>query len=285
MGDSKGGSDGADDPDARDARLQAIIAEACLGATSATELRGNLAAFLDRHGIDPADRAAILAAPPRLGLYRRLVRNNLEGVTRTMLPRTRARLNDLTGRFDADFAAFLATEAPRTHHLRDVPGEFLDWVRPRWEADAAVPAYLGDLARHELVAFRIGAAPAHAAPPVGEVVLDRPLRFAAVRHLGRYEHAVHLLPEDEADRTVPEARPVALLAYRDAEHAVRFLDLSPLAAAILERLFAGETLSAALGPACAAHGYTLDDAILADIARLLADLGARGLLLGSSPPS
>jgi len=82
---------------------------------------------------------------------------------------------------------------------------------------------------------------------------------------------------------VPEARAVTLLVYRDDAHAARFLELSPLAGAIATHLIAGEPLGAALGAACAETGHTLDDAILADTARLLADLGDRGVLLGARP--
>ncbi|HSO39582.1 MAG TPA: hypothetical protein VLT33_43950 [Labilithrix sp.] len=91
----------------------------------------------------------------------------------------------------------------------------------------------------------------------------------------------------DADREVdelaaiPEQRAASLLVYRDAEHKTRFLDLSPLAAEILERLFAGTALAAAMTEACAASGQPLDNAVLAGAATLLADLGERGVLLGA----
>ena len=145
-----------------------------------------------------------------------------------------------------------------------------------------LPAYAADLAAHELVEFAVAAAPVPAAPPpLADVAIDRALVFADAKRLVRYAFAVHLLPPDEDDRSEPIARPTSLLAYRDAAHAVRFLDLTPLAAAILERLFAGDTLGAALAGACSAEAVKLDDAILADSARLLADLAERGVLLGA----
>ncbi len=266
-----------------DAKLHEMIANACLHSTSESELTANLRAYLERHALDPDDVAAILAAPPRLGLYRRLIRNNLVGVTSQMMPRARARLNAIAGgAFDASFNAFLESVAPRTHYLRDVPGEFLAWALPHWRARSDIPAYAGDLAEHELVEFAIAAAPTpRATGALAEVTLDRPLGFADARRLARYAYAVHELPTALDDRTEPEKRAVSILVYRDTNHRVRFLDLSPLAATILERLFAKDTLAAALGPASAAHGLALDDTLLADIARLLADLGERGILLGA----
>ncbi len=270
--------------DASEAEIQRMIADACLAAGSEEEFTRDLRGYLERRGVPGADVEAIVAAPPRLALYRRLVRNNVLGVTHRMMPRTRARLNDAADAFDASFAAFLEERAPRTHYLRDVPAEFLAWATPRWRARGDVPAYAADLAAHELVEFEICAAPVPAdPPPLVDVALDRALVFTEAKRVMRYAHAVHLLPAGTGDRTAPTTREVTLLVYRDDTHAARFLELSPLAGAIVERLIAGEPLGAALGAACAALGYTLDDAILADTARLLADLGERGVLLGARP--
>lgn len=276
--------------DVGEAEIQRMIAEACLGVGSEEELTRDLRGFLERRGVPAADVEAILAAPPRLALYRRLVRTNVIGVTHRMMPRTRARLNaaketpDAPDAFDASFAEFLDERAPRTHYLRDVPAEFLAWAAPRWRARPSLPTYAADLAAHELVEFEICAAPVAAAPPpLVEVALDRALVFADAKRVMRYAHAVHLLPADPEDRSAPDARAVTLLVYRDDAHAARFLELSPLAGAIVERLIGGEALGAALGAACAALGHTLDDAILADTARLLADLGERAVLLGARP--
>jgi hypothetical protein len=266
-----------------EAKVHEMIADACLRARSAEELTTNLRDFLEKHDLDPEDVAAILEAPPRLPLYRRLIRNNLEGVTFKMMPRTRARLNALAnGAFDASFTAFLDEEAPRTHYLRDVPAEFLAWVTPRWKARADLPRYAADLAAHELVEFAIAAAHVPPEPPpLAEVTLDRALVFAEAVRLMRYDFAVHALAAEADDTREPEARRTTLLVYRDAEHAVRFLDLSPLAASIVERLLAGETLGAALPPACAEHKAAVSEAVLTDVARILADLGERGVLLGA----
>jgi hypothetical protein len=269
-----------------DERIHRVIADACFGVGSEAEFRRDLRAWLEAAGVPKEDVDAICAAPPRLSLYRRLVRNNLVGVTQRMMPRTRARLNDVAGgAFDATFDAFLEARAPRTHYLRDVPTEFLAWAAPVWRARKDVPSYAADLAAHEVVEFEVCAAPApRDPPPLAEVALERALVFAEPRRLMRYAHAVHELPEGTDDRTAPEARAVTLLVYRDDRHAARFLELSPLAASILEQLFAGDALGAAVSAACDAHGEAMDPSVLEGAARLLADLGERGVLLGAKPP-
>jgi hypothetical protein len=260
--------------------VQRMIANACFGVGAEREFTGDLRAFLVGQGLPSADVDAICAAPPRLALYRRLVRNNLVGVTERMMPRTRARLGAL---FEETFDAFLEARGPRTHYLRDVPAEFLAWATARWHGQPEVPAYVRDLAAHELVEFEIGATPSSPLPELAEIALDRALVFADAKRLMRYAHAVHLLPAAVDDRTAPEARDVTLLVYRDAAHCARFLELSPLAAAIIERLFDGEVLGQAVASACASEGHPVSEAILADSATLLADLADRGVLRGAKP--
>src|ERR1019366_8617498 len=164
----------------------------------------------------PADDIeAILAAPPRLGVYRSLVRNGLSSVVLRMLPRTRARMHAACeGRFDADLASFVDQVGPRTHYLRDVPAEFLAWADPRWRADARVPAYLPDLAAYELAHFAVAAsAPAAPTPQLVEVALARPLAFLESTRLLQHAWAVHELSDDLG--VDPSRRDVHLLAYRD----------------------------------------------------------------------
>lgn len=268
--------------DSRVARLHAAIADACFG-DSAAAIAGDLRAYLERHGVDAEDVEDLLASPRRLGLYRQLVRHNVVNVVGTMLERTRARLeNHVAGAFDDAVSGFLAEQGPRTPHLRDVPSEFLAWAAPRWRSDARMPPWLADHAELELVDFTIGVAPRPLPPPLlADVTADRALVFADPRIIVHLEWATHLMPSADA-AAVPEKRPVHLLVYRDAQHCTRYLDLTPLAAVILERLFAGRPLARAMVEACESSGHPLDDQVLGGAARLLADLGERGVLLGAS---
>jgi hypothetical protein len=261
--------------------LARALAEACFGEDAGEALARDPRAFLEKHGVAPEDVDAALASAPRLAVYRSLVRNGLSGVVLRALPRTRARMNALCAeRFDRDFARFVAEVGPRTHYLRDVPHELVAWAAPAWRGDAAVPSYLPELAEHELAGFVIAAADAPRADPaaLAEVTLDRAIAFAEPIRLLRYAWAVHELPDDEEAREPPARRDVHLLAYRDAEHRVRWLELTPLAARILGRLETGEALGAAIAGASNELGTNVpSDAV----ARLLADLGQRGVILGA----
>ncbi len=110
------------------------------------------------------------------------------------------------------------------------------------------------------------------------------MRFDASTRLCRYDHAVHRLDAALDARDVPAAEPTALLAYRDAEHDVRFLELTQLAAAILERLLAGALLGAAVVGACEALAHPVDPAVTGSTAALLEDLVERGVVSPGGAP-
>jgi hypothetical protein len=248
----------------------------------------DLAGFLARRGVAQVDIDAILVAPRRLAVYRSLVRNGLSSVVLDLLPKTRTLLNGADGnggRFDADLASFVVERGPRTHYLRDVPFEFFGWTAPRWRADSSVPPYVCDVASHELTQFEVSCAAALPAVAGGggtadvvDVALDRPVVFDASARVVRYAFAVHELEGTPTE--APESRDVRLLGYRGADHLVRWLELTPLAHAILERLMAGQPLGPAVERACAESGAAAT-LVGPEVARLLADLGDRGVLLGA----
>jgi hypothetical protein len=266
-------------------------------------LAGDAVAWLSEGGLAPGDAAQLAAlGPNRLLVYRRHVRRGLDRAIRLEIPRTAARFG---GAFAAWVDRWIDEESPRSRYFRDVAFEMVAWAAPRWARDTNVPAYLGDLARHELIYFEVASAPdaaddggdphtpgpaghdggdPHTPGPAGEIALDRGVCFHASTRLCRYDHAVHRLDAELDARDVPAAEPTALLAYRDAEHDVRFLELTPIAAAILERLLAGELLGPAVVAGCGALAHPVDAAVTGSTAALLGDLLERGVVLGAASP-
>jgi uncharacterized protein len=266
--------------------LQRAMAAACLSAGTDLAIERDLGAFLAGHGVSAEDAEAILRAPRRLAVYRSLVRNGLSTVVLRILPATRARMNAAcAGRFDVDLETFVDLVGPRTHYLRDVPSELFAWAEPRWRGDPQVPAYLSDLARWELARFSITSSePAHGPLAEGDAVTgvtaERSLVFAESIHLTRFGWAVHELSREPDATELPARRDVRLLAYRDGAHAVRWLELTPMAGSLVERLASGNPLGEAVTDACAEHETTADR-VIPDVARLLADLAERGVILGA----
>jgi hypothetical protein len=258
------------------AGLESALAELVLGPSVEPE---ELGALLLRHALEPEERASIEAAPERFLVYRKLVRNTLRNAVALAIPRTMARLGPL---FDEYFERFLAERGPRTHYLRDVTMELLDFVAPLWAKDGRVPPWIHELARHEALEIVIASLGEAVVPrELGPLDAERSLAFIEAARIVRYGFAVHRLPVSEDDRSEPMREPTALFAYRDAEHDVRYLELTPLAAAFVERLLGGESMKAALLGACAGLG-TEPARALPGTAALLSDLSARGALLGQA---
>jgi len=224
--------------------------------------------------------AAVVQGPPgegRIGVYRSLVRRGILGAVRAQMPRVAARLG---ARFEATVDRWIDEALPSSPYLRDAAAELIGWAAPRWAEDPAVPPWMADLGWYEVARFEVAAAAAPGEPSGVPLALDRAVSFGGGARVARYTWAVHRLSEDAADE--PTAEPTALLLYRDGAHEVRFLVLSPLAAAILERLVGGAGLGAAVTEACVALGEPLGEAVLRGTAEVLADLGARGVVLGAA---
>lgn len=240
-----------------------------------------LRALCKKHEVSEVDAAALAESLERLAVYRQLVRGNLREALELSIPRSIARMGSL---FDEYFDRFLSEQGPRTHYLRDVTPELLDFCAPLWERDARVPSYLLELARHEALHIQVSAMPAL---PRGHVAaglsLDQGVRLSEALQLVRYRHAVHELPADATEGAEPTARAVSLLVYRSPEHDVRYLELTPLARGIVERLLAQQSLGAAVQGAAAEEGASLTEAVLAGAAQLLADLAERGVVWGPTP--
>ena len=236
--------------------------------------------WLERQGLDPSDAHYLSRQGlERLLTYRRLVRGNLREALELSMPRVVARLGAI---FDEYFARFLREQGPRSHYLRDVTPEFLEFCVPRWATDARVPAYTIELADHEALQLTLGSLEGRPKGHVeSELDLEAQVEFIDACRIVHYEHAIHELSDDEADHTPPRRESTWLLVYRSPDHEVRYLKLTELAAAILLRLVElKETLRQALVVACAERGTPLGEEVLTQTAALLADLADRGVLLG-----
>lgn len=235
----------------------------------------------------PASTQAPMLAP-RVQVYRQLVNNGLRGVCRRFLPRCAHRRG---AAWNEDLQRWLAGPGPRSSFLRDLPQEFVDFITPHWQQEPGCPPYLSDLARHELIEFAVESVPESSEPvsdqPLG---LSDTLVFSSSACLLEYDYAVHQLAEDTEDERAPAAIHTVLLAYRDLEHEVRFLALSPMAHGLVSRLLGKEALGQAVLAQAAEDAELLDsgqvnDAYLQRVLTLLSDLTERGALRGPALPA
>jgi hypothetical protein len=215
-----------------------------------------------------------------LAIYRRLVRSGLASTVFKLLPRTRARMNrDHDDAFDKAFVAFLDEAGPRTHYMRDVPGELVRWSEEFWRKSNVDSKWI-ELARYEAALFAVESAPDDSEVALADIDLARPLIFSRAMRIENFQHAVHELPENLEDFSDPEKRAVSILIYRDGENDVGELELTPFSARLVDACISGLSLKDALAQSARTEKIELDDPLLVSVAQFLADLGERGVLRG-----
>jgi hypothetical protein len=250
-----------------------------------------------------AFRAVLLAGEPaeadleELGegrsrwlFYRRMVRSRLADLLGDAFERFRAAVGGAA--FAELVDRFLAERPPASHFLRDVPADFLEFLRSRDLATAPrVTGLAMDIARFEAAELEVG----HLASPhpAALVPLDMNLR-AVVTPAMRLLDVEHD-PAVVAGGSVAQERAIAassprlwtLCVYRDPRtDDVETLELTPVAARILRGIEQSVApLSELARTAAAAERLIIDAGFAEALGVLLADLVERGVLLGSRPAS
>ena len=257
------------------------LAHAIRHADAPAKLQDDVEAFLREAGVEGEDleQMASLGAQ-RIEAYRALVHNRIRNTVDDFIPRCADRLG--LDRLGADVAAFMDERAMQSPYLRDIPNEFVSWALPRWERDPEVPAYLPDLARHELLRLDVKNSPKGGESPTEEKIdLEKPILVEGSAVVMRYAYAVHKLPRARTDRTEPEQEDTCLIAFRGQDQKTHYIDCKPWVAALIEGLIGGKTLKQSLFGALESVGMELNDDILSRTAVVLADFSDQGLLLGA----
>jgi uncharacterized protein len=234
---------------------------------------------------DPPEAAfaALGSDPARWKVYRRMVRSRLaesieHGFERLVGVVGSAHFRDIIARF-------LAEAPPRSHYLRDVPGEFLDFFEKNRDVLTrayVLPAYALDLARFEWAeletAYRFDEA---TTLRVGPLDMDGIAALTPAHRIIDVAYPVHRMASGAAAETLP-AEPFSLCLYRDPKtHEVAVLELTPVTAIMLSLMQRRTmTLTQVVRNAAEAVGATVDVAFVEALSTLLANLTERGVLLG-----
>jgi hypothetical protein len=220
----------------------------------------------------------------RWRVYRRMARRRLSDVLGNSFPRLSALLGD---RWEGIVERFFDEAPPRSPYIRDVSGElatFFERIWPTTTESASFPPWMIELARHEwalLDVSYIGEEEGALRADVGELRMDRPAVLAPAHRILRAGWSVHRLGLD-GDASVVVEGTFALCLYRDSlTHQVRALELSPVAAGLLEGVDAGGPLVEVVKRVAAQNDAVIDEGFVAAFSDLIADLVERGLWLGS----
>jgi hypothetical protein len=256
------------------------LRNAVTGIHEDAALTSDVSSILTRAQVHADDARHILENVPRFWLYRELVQNNVRGVVRQLVPRAAALMDaHAPGAVDALVDDFLRGPGMRSHFMRDIPFELFEWAKERIADDSRWPHHTVTLAAWELFWFRVRVAERTIRPAsLADVAPHLPLVLEAPALVQEFACSIH--EWDDVDPAPPRVATI-LLGYRDDKDEPRLFVLTPLAAQIVRELQSGHALAHAIPLACKALGMELSQAVLADSAKLLADLGAAGIILGA----
>jgi uncharacterized protein len=172
----------------------------------------------------------------RMKVYNELLYNNMEGFLLACFPVCRKILGKR--RWDRLARTFFRDHECHTPYFRQIPEEFLKFLQDSWERPEDFPAFLPELAHYEWVELELDTSdrdahlPAH--DPEGDLLNGRPLLNPVLRVLA-YRWPVHRL-SPRYKPSEPPAKPTFTLAYRGADHRVRFTLINPATARLMALL-------------------------------------------------
>lgn len=223
----------------------------------------------------------------RMQVYRELLLANFETALGNCFPVLRSLLEART--WDRLVREFFAGHRCRSPLYRDLPGEFRQWLSgPQHDALRVRLPFLDELAHYEWIEMALDVdprlIPTEGIDPGGDLLDGVPVLNPLAWRL-RYRYPVPRIGPD-FQPAAPAAQPVDLILHRRRDHGIGFLEITPLVAALVERLENGgaESGRALLTGLSAAHPQLPLDRFLAAGAAALAELAGREIVLGTRRP-
>lgn len=217
---------------------------------------------------------------PRVAVYRELVFNNLCGFVDSCFPVCRQLLGD--ARWRRLCRTFLRDWPMHTPWFREIPREFVRYLGES-AISQPVPRWLPELAHYEWAELAVDVIEALRpdADPGGNLMDAQVVLNPAMMNLA-YAWPVHRIGVDYRPRK-PQA--TYLLVYRDRDDTVRFSEITPLAAYLVDLLRQDkpQTGRQALQHLAEQLAYPDLQKLLGFGAGLLGDLRRQGVILGSQP--
>ena len=226
-----------------------------------------------RHIRDPRQAPRPAGVPARrMAIYNELLFNNLTGFLDACFPITRQLLGER--RWRRLHRAFFREARCHTPYFREIPHAFLDWL-----PQDSGPRWIKELAHYEWVELALDvmnvATPAH--DPWGDLMAGMPVLAPALMNLA-YAWPVQRIGPDYRPR---KPRQTHLLVYRDSEDDVRFVELNPVSARLVDLLLEGRHNGRDACTAIATElGHVDPQAVISHGAGLLEQLRSAGAILG-----
>ncbi len=172
----------------------------------------------------------------RMGIYRELLYNNIEGFIRGAFPVLRTLYNDSHWhRMVRDFFAHHQSHSP---YFLEISQEFLGYLQNERAPQAEDPAGIRELAHYEWVELALNVSDASidlsTIDPNGDLLQGHPVLSPLAWPLA-YQFPVHKICTDYLPQQAP-AQPTYLVVYRNRNDEVKFMEINAVTARLLHLL-------------------------------------------------
>ncbi len=168
--------------------------------------------------------------PERMAMYRELFFNNIDGFLTANFP-VLHRLFD-----EQDWSNlvqdFFSQHICQTPHFSEIPEEFLAYLQNERQCTTDFP-FLAELAHYEWGEMALSIANAETMQMSAEKIESVPLQLSPLACLLVYQFPVHQISPAFLPLIAPE-QATFLVAYRDTEEVVQFLEITPLTYQLLQ---------------------------------------------------
>ncbi len=172
----------------------------------------------------------------RIGIYRDLLYNNVEGFIASGFPVLRSIYNDED--WHRMVHDFFARHQSTTPYFLEISQEFLDYLQSEREPQAEDPQGLLELAHYEWVELALMVAEENIdldrVDPNGDLLQRHPVLSPVAWPLA-YQYPVHRMGPDYLPAATPD-QPTYLIVYRNRVDEVRFLEINPVTARLINLL-------------------------------------------------
>lgn len=171
--------------------------------------------------------------PRRMAIYRELFFNNIEGFMSNNFPVLRSILDDF--KWAALVRDFFSIHVCRTAYFAEIAEEFIEYLELERDKKSHDYPFLLELAHYEWVEMALENAKEELSVNRldGALGIDQNITISPLAWPLAYSYPVHrigpaYLPSE------PEAEPICLIVYRNADDCIRFIEITPTTYELLQ---------------------------------------------------
>ena len=220
----------------------------------------------------------------RIGIYRNLLYNNIEGFLSKGFPVIRSIYNDTDWhRMVRDFFARHQSQSP---YFLEISQEFQVYLQDEREPQPEDPAGLLELAHYEWVELALNISDEtiklEGIDPNGDLLASHPVLSPLAWSLA-YSFPVHEMGPDNLPEQAPE-KPSYLVVYRNRKDEVKFMAINPVTARLIYLLDEDDALSGqqALEQIAQEMKHPKPEVVINGGLSALQELQSNGVILGTS---